>query len=219
MIDLASTVAPKSDQLNADDLIAGPRTVTVTGVRACPDSAEQPIDISFDGDNGKPYKPCKSMRRVLIAVWGNDGAAYAGRSMTLYCDPDVTFGGMKVGGIRISHMSHIDKPQTMALTATRAKRKPFTVRPLAAQAPGVDPAESQRLARAAATAGTNALRQWWRDNPNHREGANMILSELQAAAAAADDPLPPADDGPTPEEMRAAEESAMQEIAARDSGQ
>jgi hypothetical protein len=28
--------------------------------------------------------------------------------MTLYCDPEVQFGGMKVGGIRISHMSDID---------------------------------------------------------------------------------------------------------------
>ena len=50
--------------------------------------------------------------------------------MTLYCDPAVQFGGMKVGGIRISHMSHMDKPQTMALTATRSKRAPFTVQPL-----------------------------------------------------------------------------------------
>ena len=35
-----------------------------------------------------------------------------------------------MGGIRISHASHIDKPITMALTATRDNRKPFTVKPL-----------------------------------------------------------------------------------------
>ena len=63
-------------------------------------------------------------------VWGPDGHAYAGRRMTLYRDDTVAFGGMAVGGIRISHMTHIDKPQTMALTATRAKRAPFTVQPL-----------------------------------------------------------------------------------------
>ena len=33
MIDLSRTVAPKSDQLNADDLIAGPRTIVVTAVK------------------------------------------------------------------------------------------------------------------------------------------------------------------------------------------
>lgn len=130
-VDMMSTITPKSDQLNADDLIGGPRTVTITGVRGN-DNADQPVSISFEGDNSKPFKPCKSMRRVMVSVWGADAKQYVGRSMTLYCDPDVQFGGMAVGGIRISHMSHIDKPQTMALTATRAKRKPYTVHPLAA---------------------------------------------------------------------------------------
>lgn len=130
-VDMAATIIPKSDQLNADDLIAGPRTITVTGIRGN-DSAEQPVSIAFEGDGGKPYKPCKSMRRVMVYVWGPDAKAYIGRSMTLYTDPAVQFGGMKVGGIRISHMSHIEAPQTMALTATRAKRAPFTVQPLKA---------------------------------------------------------------------------------------
>jgi hypothetical protein len=132
MTDLSLTIAPKSDQLNSDDLIGGPMTIRITKVSACPDSVEQPIAIYFDGDNGKPYKPCKSMRRVMVHVWGKDGLQYPGHSMTLYRDPKVTFGGLAVGGIRISHMSHIEAEVTMALTATRANRKPFTVRPLAA---------------------------------------------------------------------------------------
>jgi hypothetical protein len=129
-VNMAAFTAPKSDQVNADDLLCGPRTITVTGVRANDGGPEQPVSIDFAGDDGKPYKPCKSMRRVMVHVWGADAKQYIGRSMTLYCDPGVQFGGMKVGGIRISHMSHIDKPQTMALTATRAKRAPFTVQPL-----------------------------------------------------------------------------------------
>jgi len=129
MTDLSLTIDPKSDQLNADDLIGGPRTILVTRVSGR-DTAEQPIAINFEGDNGKPYLPCKSMRRVLVQVWGKDGNQYPGRSMTLYRDPAVKFGGLEVGGIRISHMSHLDEPKTMALTATRASRKPFTVRPL-----------------------------------------------------------------------------------------
>ena len=133
MIDMATTIIPKSDQLNADDLIAGPRTIIITGVKANEGAADQPVSVFFDGDDGKPYKPCKSMRRVMVAVWGVDARQYIGRSMTLYCDPEVVFGGMKVGGIRISHMSDIEGPKTMALTASKAKRKPFTVQPLAAQ--------------------------------------------------------------------------------------
>lgn len=133
-VDMSAFIAPKSDQLNADDLISGPRTITVSGVSASPDAAEQPVSIHFEGDGGKPFKPCKSMRRVMVSVWGSDAQKYAGRSMTIYRDPDVTFGGMKVGGIRISHMTGLDEPKTLALTATRAKRKPFTVKPLTVEA-------------------------------------------------------------------------------------
>jgi hypothetical protein len=138
MVDMASTIVPKSDQLNSDDLIAGPRTITVTRVTGS-DSPEQPVNVSFDGDNGKPYKPCKSMRRVMVHAWGPDAAQYVGRSMTLYCDPSVQFGGLKVGGIRISHMSHIDRDLVLALTTTRAKRAPYTVKRLA-DAPTPQPA-------------------------------------------------------------------------------
>ncbi len=139
MTDLSTTIAPKSDQLNADDLISGPRTITITKVSANPDSAEQPISIFFDGDAGKPYKPCKSMRRVLVRVWGTDGTKFVGRAMTLYRDDKVQFGGLAVGGIRISQMSHIETDVTMALTATRASRKPFTVRPLVVKQPEPEP--------------------------------------------------------------------------------
>ena len=128
MIDLRGTIKPKSDQLNADDLIGGPVTIRITGVSV--GEGDQPVSISFEGDGGKPFKPGKSMRRVLVNLWGPDGATYVGRSLTLYRDEQVLFGGVEVGGIRISHMSHLQRETTMALTATKAKRKSFTVRPL-----------------------------------------------------------------------------------------
>jgi hypothetical protein len=134
MSDMTATITPKSDQMNADDLIAGPRTITVTRVTVNP-GAEQPVDVFFEGDGGKPFRPGKSMRRVLVAVWGPDPSAYAGRSMTLYRDPEVTWAGMAVGGIRISHMSHMDGPVVLALTATKKARKPFRVEPLVVEKP------------------------------------------------------------------------------------
>lgn len=129
VVNLLNTIAPKSDQLNADDLIGRAITIKVTKV-SISGTPEQPIAIGYEGDGGKPYMPCKSMRRVLVHIWGGDGNAYVGRRMSLYRDDKVQFGGMAVGGIRISHMSDIDEPVTMALTATRANRKPFTVKPL-----------------------------------------------------------------------------------------
>ena len=168
MTDLSLTIAPKSDQLNADDLIAGPRTITITHVSAAPSSPDQPIAINFEGDRGKPYKPCKSMRRVFVQVWGKDGHAYVGRSLTLYRDPAVQFGGIAVGGIRISHMSHIDQPVTMALTTTRANRKPYTVKPLA-NAP----------AAGAGRAKAEAWAEGYIANPVDNEGNRRALSKLQ----------------------------------------
>lgn len=112
-IDMSRFVEAKSDQLNADDLIGAPRTITVRRVTG--NDGDQPVSIWFEGDNNKPFKPCKTMRRVLLAAWGRNAADYVGRSMTIYRDDSVTFGGLNVGGIRISHMSHIDKKMVVVV--------------------------------------------------------------------------------------------------------
>jgi len=123
---LRDTIAPKSDQLNYDDLIAGPITVAITNLKA--GDEQQPVIV--ETDTTRPYKPCKSMRRVLIAAWGDKGKDWIGKSITLYGEPSVRFGGVEVGGIRISHVSGIDKPLTLKLTTTRSKRADYTVQPL-----------------------------------------------------------------------------------------
>jgi hypothetical protein len=135
-MDMTPTLAAKSNQLTTDDLIAGPLTITITSVSA--GTAEQPVAISYEGDGGKPWYPCKSMRRVLVAAWGADAKEYVGRGITLFRDPSVTYGGIQVGGIRISHLSGLDSPLSIALTVTRQKRSPYKVQPLK-QAPPVDP--------------------------------------------------------------------------------
>ena len=129
-MDITSTLEAKSNQLNTDDLIAGPRTISITKVAA--GSSDQPVAVSFDGDQGKPWYPCKSMRRVLVAAWGPDASQYVGRRVTLFRDPSVTYGGIQVGGIRISHLSELDSPLSIALTVTRQKRAPYKVQPLPA---------------------------------------------------------------------------------------
>lgn len=129
MTDMTAVIVPKSDQINADDLISGPRTIRIEAVdiRA---GSEQPVSIRFAGGDGKVWRPCKSMSRVLVAAWGPDAKAYVGRSVTLYRDPTVKWGGMQVGGIRISHMSHIERDMVMALTETKGKRAPYKVQVL-----------------------------------------------------------------------------------------
>ena len=129
MNDMTKAAEPKSDQQNAEDYLGGvTKTIKITKVTI--KSGDQPVTINFEGDNGKPYKPCKTMCKVMVSIWGADANKYIGKSMTLYGDPTVTWGGMAVGGIRISHMSDMGAPKTMALAANRASKKLITVNPL-----------------------------------------------------------------------------------------
>lgn len=144
-MDLTDTIAPRSDQLNAEDLLTGPRTFTIERVTA--GTVEQPVEIHLVGYPGRPFKPSKTVRRILVAAWGKEGDAYTGRRMTLYRDPSVRFGKDEVGGIRVSHLSDIDKRISLALTVTRGKRSPFTVDPLPQTPPEILDAE-HRIASA-----------------------------------------------------------------------
>lgn len=127
-MDLSSTIVADSTQVNAEDLLGGPRTVTITGVKQ--GSADQPVNIELAEIPDRVYRPGKSMRRVLVAAWGPDSSAYVGRRMTLYCDPTVKWAGQEVGGVRISNLSDIPGELKVALTVTRGTRKPFVVQPL-----------------------------------------------------------------------------------------
>jgi hypothetical protein len=189
MDDMKNVIIPKSDQLNADDLLAGPKTIKVSGV-TIKGGQEQPISISYEGDNGKPYKACKSMCRVMVAVWGPDSSKYVGKSMTLYCDPKVRWAGMEVGGIRISHMSDIAETMTMALTVTRGNKKPYVIKPLERQsmsawANKVASSESSTIPEVAPAIERMAFLQDLLDK--HGETLNPVGVDLAKKAIAAKD--------------------------------
>lgn len=195
-MDMSAFVMPKSDQLNADDLIGGPRTVKITKVVGT-GNAEQPVAVFFEGDNNRPYKPGKSMRRVMVAAWDRDASQYVGRSMTLYCDPTVAFGGMQVGGIRISHMSDIDRDMTLLLTTTKSKRKPFEVKRLAVAAPKTSRRDAlYAAARVAAGKGKRSLDEFRAAlQPAASDALAPIWPELAATAAAKEIPDPDLETG------------------------
>ena len=146
-MDISETIAPNSAQVNAEDLLGGPQTVTVTSVEK--GNSEQPVFIHLAEFPGRTFRPAKTVRRIIIAAWGAEASAYAGRRMTIYTDPDVKFGGQAVGGIRISHMSHIDGPLSINLTVTRGKRAPFKVQPLT-----TDPMQVEKAVAAIRNAAT-----------------------------------------------------------------
>jgi hypothetical protein len=148
-MDLTNTIVPKSDQLNSDDLIAGPRTFTVTEVRV-KSTTEQPVDIHLAESPGKPFRPSKTVLRVLVTAWGKEGDEYVGRRMTLYRDAEVKWAGQEVGGIRVSALSHITKQIKLALTETRGKKVTHIVQPLADARPATAGITDQQLEQLAA---------------------------------------------------------------------
>ncbi|HGY1166520.1 TPA: hypothetical protein ACNUZQ_002093 [Citrobacter braakii] len=127
-MDLSRTIIPKSDQINFEDVQSQSITAAIKAVRA--GNSEQPVFIDLEGYDGRPYKPSKSMRRVLIGGWGADGHSWVGRSLTLVGDPSVRFGGVAVGGIKISAMSDVEADFSMMLSVSRGKRQEHRVRKL-----------------------------------------------------------------------------------------
>lgn len=124
------TAEPRSDQWNADDFIGGPRTFTIAGVKV--GTAEQKYDIELVEGDGRFWRPPLTMLRLLIAAWGDEATTWTGRRVTLYRDDTVKFGADAVGGIRVSHMSHLPggKPLSVKLTSTRGRRASVSVDPL-----------------------------------------------------------------------------------------
>lgn len=129
-MDIGDTIAPDSDQLDAIDLrSSGPQTFTVT--RVVVKRGDQPVDVHLK-EFPRPWRPGKSMRRVLDQLWGpSAGGVYEGRRVTLFCDPRVKFGGEEVGGVRVSHMSHIGgKRREVVLIVGKGRVGTYKVDPL-----------------------------------------------------------------------------------------
>lgn len=140
-MDITPTLEPKSDQLDACELPT-PRTFTIAKVTKG-STDEQPVQVWF-AEFPRPWRPSKGMRRVLAAAWTPIASEWVGRRVTLYCDPDVRFGGIEVGGIRISHLSHLEGPKKVPLLISKGKSAMFTVHPLVGE-PGLSKAQSERI--------------------------------------------------------------------------
>ena len=126
MLDVSSTILSKSDQLNASDLIGNEMILTVSGVHLV-SSPDQPMVINYIDDDGRPYKPCKSMRRVLVGLWGKDASQWIGRSVGVYNEPSVKWAGKEEGGVRIKSMSHIEKNKSVTTSESKHKKTTYLI--------------------------------------------------------------------------------------------
>ena len=158
-MDISRTLEPKSDQINADELVGGPVTVTITDVTQ--GSAEQPLDVHTAETPGRAYRPGKTMRRLMALAWGTETDAWVGQSITLYRDPEVKFGRDEVGGIRISHMTGIDRHLDVALTSTRGKKARHHVEPITRPTAAPKTDDGPTLDDVAAATDENTLKAMW----------------------------------------------------------
>lgn len=127
-MDISTYILPKSDQLSADALVAGPIQVQIKSVSK--GSQEQPVNIEIS-DGLPTWRPSKTALRCLVAAWGTTNSSeWVGRWVELYRDSDVKWAGKKVGGVRISALSHIDAPLSLSLTETRGKKRMHNIRVL-----------------------------------------------------------------------------------------
>lgn len=179
-MDLSKTIIAKSDQLNADDLLGGPRTFTIVEVK--PGSEEQPVSIVLaEWPRNRPFKPSKTVQRILSYVWGStetDDWPKDAR-MTLFRDEKVKWAGEEVGGIRVSHVSHISQPMKVALQESKHKKTIHTILPLPdspAQQPA--PEEPTKAEVAACTDRDELTRMWRRSSPERRKQIEARVADL-----------------------------------------
>lgn len=187
MNDMSAVIVAKSDQWNADDFVEGPRTFTIEDVQIRP-GTEQPVQIKLAG-SPKFFRPCKTVSRVLVAAWGADANLYRGRSLTLYTDPSVTWGGMKVGGIRVSHMSDLAAPLVIALQEKKGSRKMTTVNPLKVEKPVEQPTIEDAELSLRSAPDLDTLKAVWANKAMRpfREQLQAVLEERKQALTPPDD--------------------------------
>lgn len=131
-------IKKNTDQLNYEDFLGGvTRTVTIAKVEKGRKEAQ--YDIAIEGDD-RYWRPPATVLKLLKLAYGDEAADWEGKRATLYGDPDVKMKGVKVGGIRVSHLSHLAGPLTASLTVTRGQTGIFTVQPL----PDLTPADLLR---------------------------------------------------------------------------
>ena len=124
--ELRESIVPDCDELTGDDLLTGPITVTITGVKR--GDKARPIVVELEGQ--KPFKPCKTCRRILIGVYGDRPSDWIGHRLTLWRNPEVIYSGLKMGGVRVSHMTGIERDTSFTVTVSRGKKEQVIISPI-----------------------------------------------------------------------------------------
>lgn len=189
-MDISAALVAKSDCLNASDLTGNPIVATIKGARK--GDTTKPVFVDLEGMDGRPWKPSKGMLRVLASQWGVLTEAWVGRMVKLANNPDVIYSGVKMGGVEIVAMSHIDAAFTIPVRLNSKQVKQHHVDVLAE--PVTEPwvAQWQAIRNALteagytgespellATAGQVIGQSWTHPNKINAEDAQKILAAVR----------------------------------------
>lgn len=166
--DISETLAPKSDQIDAIDLMGKPPrvfTITKVDVRT---KAEQPVSVHL-AEFPRVWRPNVTMRRVLGYCWGTKSSAWVGRRVELFCDEAVKFGHDTTGGTRVSRLSHIEGPKSVPILLSKGRSGTYKVQPLP------DPTPADRIATLRA--------EWAAATPERRAEIEALVAELSGEGA------------------------------------
>lgn len=132
-VDIRAATKPKSDQLNYETFLTGPQTFTVSKVT--PGDRDHPVFIHMNECPATPYKPSKGMLKCIAQPdgWGDKSSQWVGKSITLYGDPTVIYGGVEVGGIKVAALSDINSDYETLISARRGVRKPHLIKKIVIQ--------------------------------------------------------------------------------------
>ena len=132
-VDIRAATKPKSDQLNYETFLTGSQTFTVSKVT--PGDRDHPVFIHMNECPATPYKPSKGMLKCIAQPdgWGDKSSQWVGKSITLYGDPTVIYGGVEVGGIKVAALSDINGDYETLISARRGVRKPHLIKKIVIQ--------------------------------------------------------------------------------------
>ena len=177
----------KSDRLNYEDFIMGPKEFTISRLAKKVDQGTPRLLIFFEGFESTPYWPSKGMIKCLSNPegWGESPfSEWIGRRITLFGEPTVVYAGKEMGGIQISHISHIKSAFTTKITLRRGLRIDFTIEPLAELQQSMYPADQFDGNLAAWRAAIAAKKMTAEQVIQRAEAKGKLTNEQKAAISA-----------------------------------
>ena len=146
-----------SEYITSELFADGADTFTITGVTEVELEGKRRHAVQLAETEGKAWIPAFTIVKALSEIWSRSISRWVGQRVTLYRDPNVTVGKQKVGGIRVSHITGISKPETVTVKGAMNRPVSYTFEPLQDAPPPAPMITRDQWDQIAATAGEKGI--------------------------------------------------------------